>query len=169
MKQIELNMEKKNPYAFEIKCMVIRETDAEQKRVRTPEDVYDAWMNSVRSAPWFCHDKECFVVFFLTVTNILRGFEMVTIGLLNSTLVHPREVFRAAITAGASAIVVAHNHPSGDTKPSAEDLRVTRQLVAAGKVIDIQLTDHVIIGDRRDDQPKHTAYLSMREEGMIVT
>ena len=167
MKQIELNMGKKNPYAFEVKCLVIRETGAEQKRLKTPEEVYNTWMNSVRSAPWFCHDKECFVVFFMTVSNILRGFEMVSIGLLDSTLVHPREVYRAAITAGASAIIVAHNHPSGDCTPSAEDVRITRQLVAASKIIDIKLLDHLVVGDCRNDRPKHTAYFSMREEGLV--
>lgn len=168
MKQLELNMGQKNPYAYEVHCMVIRETASEQKRTRTPEDIYDVWMDSIRHASWFCPDKECMVVFYMTVTNILRGFEMVTMGLLSSCLAHPREIYRGAITAGAASIVIAHNHPSGDPTPSAEDVRITRQLVEAGKIIDIKLVDHVIIGARYDNQPKHTAWISMREENLCA-
>jgi len=166
-KQLTFKMDKKYPYAFEVRCMVVRETDSEQKRLRTPEDIYDAWNNSVIQADWFNPDKECIVVFFLSAQNILRGFEMVAIGILDSCLVHPREIYRSAITAGASGIVIAHHHPSGDPTPSAEDVRVTRQLVKAGKIIDIDLKDHVIIGHHYQQRPKHTAWVSMREEGLV--
>ena len=82
-----------------------------------------------------------------------------TRGLLNSCLVHPREVFRVAILAGASGVVVAHNHPSGDPTPSAEDRAVTRQLAAAGRLLDIPLYDHVIIGAGR--------HVSMAAAGLL--
>ena len=166
MKQMKLNMKKRNPYAYEVRCIVIRETGAEQKKTRTPEDIYNAWMNSVEHADWFCPDKECMVVFFLTTQNILRGFELVTMGLLDTCLVHPREIFRSAITAGASAIAIAHNHPSGDPTPSAEDVRITRQLIEAGKIIDIEVVDHIIVGAHYDDRPKFTAWTSLRESGL---
>jgi DNA repair protein RadC len=74
---------------------------------------------------------------------------LITRGILDSSLVHPREVFRAAIAEAAAGIIVVHNHPSGDPTPSAEDRAVTRQLVAAGQLLDVPLHDHVIIaGDR---------------------
>ena len=74
---------------------------------------------------------------------------LITRGILDSSLVHPREVFRAAIAEAAAGIIVVHNHPSGDPTPSAEDRTVTRQLVAAGQLLDLPLHDHVIIaGDR---------------------
>ena len=81
-------------------------------------------------------------------SQVLREV-LVTRGLLNSSLVHPREVFRAAIAEAAAGIIVVHNHPSGDPTPSAEDRAVTRQLVAAGRLLDLPVYDHVIIaGDR---------------------
>jgi DNA repair protein RadC len=79
----------------------------------------------------------------------LRAVEEVTRGILNSSLVHPRDVFRCAILAGAAGVIIAHNHPSGDPTPSADDRAVTRQLVDAGRLIDIPVYDHLVIaGDR---------------------
>jgi DNA repair protein RadC len=78
-----------------------------------------------------------------------------------SGLVHPREVFRAAILDGAGAIILAHNHPSGDPTPSSEDIRITRQLVEAGKILDIEVLDHVVVG--RGERP----FLSLRESGLV--
>ena len=79
--------------------------------------------------------------------RVLGGPIVVTRGLVNSSPIHAREVFRAAIAAGAVAIVLVHNHPSGDPTPSADDLRVTRELHAAGVLLDIPVLDHVIVGD----------------------
>ena len=81
-------------------------------------------------------------------SQVLRDV-LITRGLLNSSLVHPREVFRAAIAEAAAGIIVVHNHPSGDPTPSADDRAVTRQLVAAGQLLDLPVYDHVIVaGDR---------------------
>jgi DNA repair protein RadC len=83
-----------------------------------------------------------------TQSQVLRAV-LVTRGLLNSSLVHPREVFRPAIAEAAAGIIVVHNHPSGDPTPSAEDRAITRQLVAAGRLLDLPVHDHIIIaGDR---------------------
>ena len=87
---------------------------------------------------------------------------MVTKGLADATLIHPREVYRYAIERNAVQIVVAHNHPSGDPTPSAEDIRATRQLVEAGRVIGIRLLDHVIVGS-----PEVTPFCSLRERNVI--
>jgi DNA repair protein RadC len=83
----------------------------------------------------------------------------VTRGLVNSSLVHPREVFRLAIHANASAVILVHNHPSGDPTPSADDRAVTAQLVAAGRLLDVPVVDHVVMGRGR--------YLSFAESGML--
>ena len=84
---------------------------------------------------------------------------VITRGILNSSLVHPREVFRAAIVSGAAGIIVVHNHPSGDPKPSADDRAVTQQLVAAGQLLDLPVHDHVIIG--------RSTYASFAELGLL--
>jgi DNA repair protein RadC len=83
----------------------------------------------------------------------------VTRGILNSSLVHPREVFRLAIAFGAAGIIVAHNHPSGDPTPSADDRAITRQLVDAGRLLDIPVYDHLVLGAER--------YVSFAEAGLL--
>ena len=86
-------------------------------------------------------------------------------GLLDASLVHPREVFKKAILSTSAAVILAHNHPSGDTTPSAEDIKITRQLVEAGKIIDIKVLDHIIIGNPEAHQ--QGGFLSMREAGLV--
>ena len=87
------------------------------------------------------------------------AIQEVTRGILNSSLVHPREVFRLAIAFGAAGIIVAHNHPSGDPTPSADDRAITRQLVDAGRLLDIPVYDHLVLGAAR--------YLSFAEAGLL--
>ena len=89
-----------------------------------------------------------------------------TSGTATSSLVHPREVFREAIRAGASAVICAHNHPSGDPAPSSADIQVTRQLREASKTVDIDLLDHIIIG-RRESDPAGLGFFSFREAGLL--
>ncbi len=91
--------------------------------------------------------KEKFVVFWLSTSNNVIGFEVISEGLLNSSLVHPREVFRGAIVATCANIILAHNHPSGNIEPSKEDISITKRLTEAGKILDISVLDHVIFGD----------------------
>ena len=90
--------------------------------------------------------REVFCVFHLSRQNDVVGWEIVTTGILDSTLVHPREIFRSAIVRNASTIIVSHNHPSGSIAPSAEDIAVTETLAHAGRLLGIQLLDHVIVG-----------------------
>ena len=106
--------------------------------------------------------QEAFAVLTLNTKNKLIARHLVSLGLVNSAPVHPREVFRAAISNSASAVILVHNHPSGDPTPSAEDLRVTRQLVDAGKIIGIRVLDHIVIG--RGDTP----HCSLREKGLAT-
>lgn len=91
-------------------------------------------------------DRECFVVFLLNVKNRIIAKEVISLGILDGSLIHPREVFKAAVCAGAASVIVAHNHPSGDTTPSVQDREVTTRLREAGKIIGIPLVDHLIVG-----------------------
>lgn len=111
-------------------------------------------------------EQEQFYVVLLNRKNYAKGRQRITIGTANSALAHPREVYRAAILASASAIVCVHNHPSGDPAPSAADVQVTRLLREAGRHIDIDLLDHVIIGSASAD-PLGKGYFSFREAGIL--
>ena len=103
--------------------------------------------------------QEKFCVVLLNTKNMVIAVEEVTIGGLNSSLVHPREVFKRAIRRSSAAIILAHNHPSGDPSPSREDIMVTRRLIEVGDLVGIQVLDHIIIGDGR--------FLSLKQEGAI--
>jgi DNA repair protein RadC len=103
--------------------------------------------------------QELFICFDLNSKNGVIDRRLVTLGILDASLVHPREVFRGAILAGAAAVILTHCHPSGDPTPSAEDIRITRQLVDAGRILGIRVLDHVIIG-----RPSHC---SLREQGLV--
>lgn len=110
--------------------------------------------------------QEAFYCVYLDRKNHPLGRHLITLGTLDSTLVSAREVFRGAILAGAAALVVAHNHPSGHPAPSAADVNVTRKLNEASKVIEIPLLDHVIVGDAKAD-PQGLGIFSFREAGII--
>ncbi|WP_407690865.1 RadC family protein [Rubrobacter tropicus] len=103
-------------------------------------------------------DRERFVVVLLNTKNAVLATEIVSIGTLSSSLVHPREVFKPAIQAGAAAVILVHNHPSGKTEPSREDRDVTGRLVEAGETIGIEVLDHVVIGD---------SAFSFKEHGLL--
>lgn len=90
--------------------------------------------------------KEHFIAFYLNAKNKIIYSEVVSIGTLDSALIHPREIFKPAIVHSAHSVIVAHNHPSGDTAPSAEDNKITEQLKKAGELLNIKILDHVIIG-----------------------
>jgi DNA repair protein RadC len=104
-------------------------------------------------------ETEVFTVIMLNARNGLIASEVVTMGTLDASLVHAREVFRPALMRNSGAIILCHNHPSGDLTPSAEDIRITKKLVEAGQVVDIKVLDHVIISSKGS--------LSLREEGLV--
>lgn len=110
--------------------------------------------------------QESFWVVMLDRRNRPIGRTMVSLGTATSTLVHAREVFRPAILAAATAIVVAHNHPSGDPAPSAADIAVTRKLREASRIVEIDLLDHVVVGTPEGD-PHGRGYYSFREAGLL--
>lgn len=104
-------------------------------------------------------DRENFVVLLLDTKNRVIGINTVSVGTLNSTIVHPREVFKPAILANANAIILGHNHPSGDTTPSQADIDITKNLVEAGKILNIEVLDHIIVG--------HDRFTSLQEKNLL--
>jgi DNA repair protein RadC len=130
--------------AFELGARIAREARPPVQRIREPEDVLRLFGPRLRDL----QVEEFHLLALDSQSQVLREV-LITRGLLNSSLVHPREVFRAAIVEAAAGIIVVHNHPSGDPTPSAEDRAATKQLASAGQLLDVPLYDHVIIaGDR---------------------
>lgn len=143
-----------NSYSFNLSLPVVKEPRATEKAT-TPTDIALILADTAKLA------QESFTVLTLNTKYQVIDRHLVSLGTVDSCLVHAREVFRPAIADGATAIVVSHNHPSGNPTPSAEDIRVTRQLVDAGKIIGIDVLDHVIIGRGT------TPYASLRESGLV--
>jgi DNA repair protein RadC len=130
--------------AFEVGARLAGEDRPAAPRIREPEDVARLFQPRLRDL----QVEEFHLLALDSQSQVLRQV-LVTRGLLNSSLVHPREVFRAAIAEAAAGIIVVHNHPSGDPTPSTEDRTITRQLAEAGRLLDLPLYDHVVIaGDR---------------------
>lgn len=107
------------------------------------------------------HEREHFICASLNTKNSLKSLDIISIGSLNENLVHPREVFYAAIANRAAAIIVAHNHPSGDTTPGQADINVTRRLKESGELLGIELYDHIIFGADESD-----GFTSMKDQGL---
>lgn len=129
--------------------------NADIKSIHGPDDVAHYAM------PYANHEnKEHFWIIILNAKNHIITMQNVSVGSLTATVVHPREVFETAIKYHAANIILVHNHPSGDPMPSREDIKVTEQLVKAGKIMDIPVLDHVILGNNR--------YSSLKEKGLLV-
>jgi DNA repair protein RadC len=103
-------------------------------------------------------DREAFIVLLLDVKHRVIAEEVISIGILDGSLIHPREVFKAAVAGSAAAILIVHNHPSGDPSPSGQDREVTNRLRKAGEILGIPVVDHVIIGSTGE-------YFSFRDKG----
>jgi DNA repair protein RadC len=122
--------------------------------IGSPKDIADLCMEELRY-----RKKEYFRVFYLNTKNEVTATEDASIGNLNSSIVHPREIFRNAVKKGAAAIIVAHNHPSGNPLPSQNDIDITKRLVEVGELIGIPVLDHLIIGDG--------SYISLKEKQLM--
>lgn len=122
--------------------------------IKTPDDAAGLLMNRMSYG-----DREEFKAILLNTKNQVLAVQTVSIGTTNSSLAHPREMLRTALKHGAVAVILAHNHPSGDPQPSPEDIEVTRQLREAGSIVGITVLDHVIIGDG--------SYVSLKEKSML--
>ena len=127
---------------YQVKLVRDGSQKAERKKVSQPAVAAEVLWKFLEGA-----DREHFVVVLLDTQNQIIGLHTVTVGTLDASLVHPREIFKAAILSNSAAILLAHNHPSGDPTPSAEDRSVTRLLVDAGVTLGIEVMDHVVLGD----------------------
>jgi len=140
--------------AFELGRRCAGSALPEGAALRSPEDVFRHFGARLRRLA-----QERFVVVFLDGRHRVIGEETVSQGTLTASLVHPREVFRPALRASAAALILVHNHPSGDPTPSAEDRAVTERLAQAGEILGVRVLDHVVVAER--------GYVSLREEGVL--
>jgi DNA repair protein RadC len=122
--------------------------------IKDPEAVVKAIRSSIKDKA-----KEHFKLILLNPRNKIIGISTISIGTLNASLVHPREVFKDAITHSAASVVLAHNHPSGDPEPSEDDITITKRLIEAGKILGVEVIDHIIISKN--------GFFSFKERGLI--
>lgn len=138
---------------FRISKQLIQAEAASIKRIITPNDVYDMFRDIA------LHDTEHVYALYLDTKNQVISRVLISSGTLNSCLIHPRDFFNMGVRLRAAAAIAAHNHPSGDPTPSREDIDVTRRLVESGKILGIELLDHIIIAGGKQS--------SMKERGLI--
>jgi len=155
-----------NPKEF--KLLALREcpTPSEMQLCDTPDKAAAYWREHIPANPHFNRDVECFVVLLVNTRRKILGHCFISTGTLDTLLVHPREVFRPAIIGAAAAVVLMHNHPSGDPSPSEADIKVTRDLIRAGQLLKIEVLDHVVIGQPDNGQ---NGYASLRELGYFYS
>ncbi len=158
----ELEKEFKNPVkAMKINAMfeIFRRTNKLMKKgfklqIKTASDVYQYFVDELQNKT-----KEYFYALFLDTKNRILKEELVSIGTLNESLIHPRELFNSAVQASCNSVIIVHNHPSGDCVPSENDKEVTKVLVEAGEIMGIKVLDHVIIGKE--------GFMSLKESGVM--
>ncbi len=126
----------------------------ENKRITSPETAYEILMKHLGRP-----DREHFVMMCLNTKNEVTHIHTVSIGTLNTTLIHPRELFKTAILTNSAAIIIAHNHPSGDPTPSRQDIETTNRLDKAGEILGINILDHIICGSN--------SFTSLKAEGLM--
>ncbi|NLN15025.1 MAG: DNA repair protein RadC [Tissierellia bacterium] len=140
--------------AIELGKRISRWRAEDKIKINSPLTVANLVMDEMRFL-----DREHFNVVLLDTKNQLLSIENISIGTLNASIVHPRDVFRVAIKKNSNAIILLHNHPSGDPEPSNEDIRITERLVEVGNLVGIKVLDHIIIGDNR--------YVSFKEKNLL--
>jgi DNA repair protein RadC len=149
-----------NPKEFKVTALRECPLPEEMQLCDTPEKVGSYWRTHIRSHPYFDPEVECFVALLVNTRRRVKGHAFIATGTLDTILVHPREVFRVAVTMAAAAVVLVHNHPSGDPTPSEADIKVTRDLIRAGQILKIEVLDHIVIGADRD--------VSLRTQGYFA-
>ena len=148
--------------AFTLAQKMAQEIRQDSPVLDRPEFIAEMLREDVRF-----YEVETFQIVLLNTRRKLIRVEKISQGTLDTILIHPREVFKIAITANAAAIVLVHNHPSGDPTPSEADIKVTRDLIRAGQLLKIEVLDHIIIGSRTQERPKD--YSSLRELGYFYS
>jgi len=155
-----------NPKEFKVVALRDCPVPESLRICETPDQAVEYWRMHVATNPYFDPERECLVVILLNTRRRVKGHQLVTIGTLDTILVSPREIFRAAVVSSAAAVLVMHNHPSNDPTPSEADIKVTRDLIRAGQLLKIEVLDHVILGRATTDRPKD--YSSLRELGYFA-
>ena len=142
----------------EWKIVSLREcpTPDTMQQCETPDQAAAYWKAHLPDHPYFNPECECLVVFILNTRRRIKGHYLVSIGTMDTILCHPREIFRLAVMASASAIIICHNHPSGDPTPSEADIKISRDLIRAGQLLKIEVLDHIIMGN-----PIHSSLRSL--------
>ena len=138
---------------------VVKETSGRydvRKKIQSPNDIFNIAQNVIQANEYA---EENLWLITLDTKNNITGIFTVSTGSLNSSIVHPREVFKRAVLQNAASIIICHNHPSGDITPSQEDINITKRLYEAGRILGIELLDHIIIGDNK--------YTSLKEKGVF--
>jgi DNA repair protein RadC len=141
-----------------VRIQVVKEKSMryETNQILNPEDAVLLLQQFIID---YCNnDRENFIVMCLDTKHKINSLTLTSTGTLNASLIHPREVFKTAILSNAAAILLCHNHPSGNCEPSNEDIEITKRLQEAGKIMGIEILDHIIIGD---------SFLSMKQKGLI--
>lgn len=151
---------------FEYKLVKLRECPAPSTLAMgdEPSKIAEYYRAFIATGERHNPDVESFYVVMLSARRKIMGFVFITQGLLDTIVVHSREVFKAAIVANAHAVVLIHNHPSGDSMPSEADIRVTRDLIKAGKLLQIEVLDHLVMGT----PDNNSGYTSIRELGYFA-
>lgn len=140
--------------AFELGKRLAASTEEAKPTITSPLDAANLVMEDLRY-----HEKEHFQVILLDGRHRVIGVQPISVGILNSNLVHPREVFRPAISRGSAAVIAVHNHPSGDPTPSGDDEAITKRLMETGELVGIPVLDHIVIGAGQ--------FVSMKEKGLM--
>ncbi|MTI68771.1 MAG: JAB domain-containing protein [Firmicutes bacterium] len=140
--------------ALELGKRSIKYRNVETKKITSPLDVSNLLMDDMKNLK-----KEYFKIIMLNTKNRIISIEDISVGSLNSSIVHPREVFKSAIKRSSASLILVHNHPSGDPEPSKEDINITKRLVECGKILGIKVLDHIILGNNR--------YVSLKEEDVV--
>lgn len=135
----------------------------ERVKVTNPENVADVLRAILKAESEVDQDKEHWWVMGMNTRNVIKYVDLVALGILDSCLCHPRETFRLAVLKGVSSIIIAHNHPSADPEPSEEDKKITVRMVEAGKIIGIEVLDHVIISNRSEIE----GFTSLKARGLL--
>ena len=142
------------PFSFEsqpheYKVVALRECPTPDDMVicDTPARAAHYWRMHVTDHPYFNPDCECAVALMLNTRKRVKGHYLISVGTMDTLLVHPREVFRVALMTSAASVVIMHNHPSGEPTPSDADIRITRDLIRAGQLLKIEVVDHVVMGN----------------------
>ncbi|MBO8137256.1 MAG: DNA repair protein RadC [Desulfotomaculum sp.] len=140
--------------ALELSKRLALSPAAKRATIQSPDDAAALVMENMRYL-----DREHFCILLLNTKNQVLAVETISVGTLNSSLVHPRELFKVAVKRSAAALILLHNHPSGDPTPSREDINITKRIIESGKILGISVLDHLVIGDNK--------YTSLKAEGLI--